>query len=140
MHWLILFSTGQDNLKPLATARKSREIRHRQRDRQKIKYGYEQAFGLAKREMINGLKHSHSQYCRVGIKARLAPLAAALRVLPGLNNIITDPNSEAPSVDQSRVILFPVAEAVRFFGFWVFHTSRIPSLPSPFLLLCNKAL
>ena len=69
----------------------------------------------------------------IGVLHRPAATGRRGGAKPLINGSLINPEGEASTLDESGVILIPVAETVRFLGFLFFHTLSIPSLPSPFM-------
>jgi hypothetical protein len=91
----------------------------------------QQAFGGAQREMINLFESRHTGDGDVAIGVRATPFVSLLLIDPEPQDFVTKPEREASALHESRVILFPVAEAIGAFGVFFLHKSRIPALSSP---------
>jgi hypothetical protein len=85
----------------------------------------------AQRQIVNFRQSRHALNRRLGISARLSPLAARRWVLPRRDAVLVNPQGQSSAFDQSRVIFFPVTETVCAFRSFAFHTSRLPALLSP---------
>ena len=131
MHWPVLFSARQDHLKRLSAAAQARVVRHAQSEAERTDDRQHQPLSRAKGQMIDLLQSGHTEDGGVRVVARFASLAAFLVVTPRMNDVITDPESKTTALNKSVVILFPIAETVGSFGFFVLHKSRIPVLSSP---------
>jgi hypothetical protein len=129
----------QADFQRLAAATQLRKRGYRQRQAQQFKDGQHQAARAAQRQVIDLLQRTHRQNRQVGVSLGMAALPRAFRLAPGLQHFITDPERQTSTALQGRVILFPIAEAVGWFGFLVFHTSSLPT-NLPLLHLCNKVL
>src|SRR5215213_234600 len=131
MQRLLLFTTRQLYLKPLATAAQHRVVRHGQIQAHQLNYREHQPLCCAQRQMINLLQSSHAQDGCIRVVARLAALFTFLVVAPHSKQVRANPESKASALNQSLVILFPVAETIAALGFFILHKLRLPALSSP---------
>ncbi len=121
----------QLNFQRLAPSRESRVIGHGQRNLEQLDDRREQPLSGAQRQIVNFRQSRHALNRRLGISARLSPLAARRWVLPRRDAVLVNPQGQSSAFDQSRVIFFPVTETVCAFRSFAFHTSRLPALLSP---------
>lgn len=96
-----------------------------------------QALGGAQGQMIDLFERRHAQDGRVGVGARMAGLTGFIGVAPSRDDVITDPEREASALDERRVILFPVTDAVDFARSLFLHTIKLPRVCRS--VLRNKA-
>jgi hypothetical protein len=138
MQRLSLFTTRQGHIYRLATATQEAVVGHSQIQAQQLHNRLHKSLGRAQRQMINLLQSSHAQESRIAVVAGFAALPALFVVVPGSEQVITNPESKTSALNQCGVILFPIAKAVSALGFLFLHKLRLPALPPS--CLCNKAL
>lgn len=126
-----LVPARQGDVERAATAAQGRVTGHAQLDIEQSDDRAQQPAGGPQRQGVNFRERRHAEDGDVGVEGRLPASARARRVLPRRQDLCTDPEGQASAPDQSFVILAPVTETVRAFGFLAFHTSRLPALPSP---------
>jgi len=121
----------QLNLEPAGTAAKRGVIHHRQVKFKHLDQRAEQALSGAQREVKELSDSQGADYGRVGVEAGLAAAARGVRVEPGINGRLVEPQGEASTLNEGGVILAPVLDAVRGFGILLFHKLRLPASPHP---------
>src|SRR5215217_986968 len=131
VQWLGVAKARQLNRKCAAATTQRRVTGHTQLDTEQLHDRARQPFGGAQRQAVDLFESSHAEDGDVGIGGRLAALARAGLVVPCRKNLFADPDGQTSPLDKSFVILTPVTETVRAFGFLLGHTSRLPALPSP---------
>lgn len=124
-------SARQDNFQRAATTAQRRVTGDTDLHAEQFDERASQPFGGSQRQAVDFLQSRHAEDGGVGIIQWLAPLACARVIVPCRKNIFVDPDSQTSTPDQSFVILTPVTETVRAFGFLLGHTSRLPALLSP---------
>jgi hypothetical protein len=126
-----LAKARQLNFQRATTTAQGRITRHAQFDAEQADDRARQPFGGAQGQAIHLFQSRHAEDGRVGVESWLAAPARALRVVPRSKNITAYPDGQTSRLDKSFVILTPVTETVRAFGFLLGHTSRLPALLSP---------
>jgi hypothetical protein len=124
-------TAGQVNLKSLAPAAEGGVVRDGQVQLHQLHQRQEQALGGAQSEVIHLLQGCHTQDGGVGIGLRPAAFATLLLIDPVRNHIVTEPERETTALNQSVVILFPIAETIALLSFLFLHKLRLPALSSP---------
>ena len=127
----VLVAARQNDLQGGTAAAQLAVIHDRQVQAKQLHDGLHQALGGAQRQMINLFERRQTQDRGVTVGARLAGFAGFLAVAPSRDHVIADPEGEASALDEGRVIVFPVAEAIGALSFLGLHKSRIPALSSP---------
>jgi len=126
-----LAEARQHNFQRAATTAKRRVTGHAQLHAEQFDERAGQPFGGAQGQAVHLFQSRHAEDGRIGIVSRLAAFACACRVTPRRKHRLVNPEGQTSTPDQSFVILTPVAETVRAFGFLLFHTKRLPALLSP---------
>ena len=87
--------------------------------------------------MEDGFEDEHAFNAGIAIGARFAAQAGLFVVEPGFYRVAIKPEGKASPVNESRVILRPVTDAVLLFVFS--HKLNITALPHP-CYLCSNAV
>ena len=131
VQWLGRGAARQLNLQRAPPPAQRRVVRHGQFQAQQCDHRTGQPFGGSERQTGHLFQSRHAEDGRVGVGARRTALSRTRVVMPCLKNIFADPQREASTLDESFVIFTPVTQTVRLLGFLLFHTKRIPAVPSP---------
>lgn len=126
-----LLAARQLNFQRATTARERRVTGDAHLRTEQTHHRARQSFGGAQGQAIDLFQSRHAEDGRVSVEGRLAALACARPVIPCRKDILANPEGQTSALDKSFVILTPVAETVRAFGFLLGHTSRLPALSSP---------
>lgn len=130
----------QDNIQAFAPPTQGRGVGHAHLDAEQSRHTQHQPLGRTQRQVIN-LRHSrHALNRYVGVGARSAALARPPSAAPLRDHLVADPQRQTSTPDNGFVIFSPVTETVGRFGFLLFHTKRLPTLPSPWLFIQQRRL
>src|SRR5215213_1709279 len=128
---LIVVAAWQDDFQSGAAAAQGRVVGHRQIHAEQLDDRQQQALGGTQRQMVDLFERCHTQDGGVAIGIASTGFARLLLIVPDGEHIVTNPQRQASALNQSLVILFPVAETVALLSFLFLHKSRLPALPSP---------